>query len=89
MTAPEAVRKLIPHAYGWSKPHFAFIERGTVFYRTRALSNAGGSSHTILFPVNIDGKTLSADEQWENLAGDATPAVENKTTRRDGFTASH
>ena len=87
--APKALTDLIPHAYGWSQPRFASIENGLVFYKTCGWSNAGGSSHTISFPVNIRRKNLSAEDQWENLAGNAVQAVKNRSARQSRFTSGH
>jgi hypothetical protein len=81
MNAPQAVTDLIPHAYGWSQPRFAFIEHGVVFYQTLASSNAGGSSHTVSFPISISGRNLSNEEKWETFVNDAQQAVEDGTVR--------
>ena len=85
MNAPQAVTDLISSAYGWSKPRFAFIEQGLVFYQTIAHSNAGGSSHTVSFPVGIIGRTLASEEKWETLADDALRAVKDGAVRRNGY----
>ena len=86
---PEEITSLFPYAYGWSKPRFAFIDRGTVFYKARALSNAGGCKHSVLFPIDIARKTLYVEETWENLSGDAILAVKTGTFRKDTFTSQH
>ena len=82
---PKAITDIIPYAYSWARPRFAFIEQGLVFYQTRAFSNAGGCSHYISFPVNILGKNLAVEDQGENLSEDAEQAIKNGTVRQDSF----
>ncbi len=81
MNAPKCITDLIPHAYSWENPRFAFYERGLLVYITRAHSNAGGSEHYVYFPVEPGNRTLKAYEDWGTLADDATRAVENGTAR--------
>lgn len=85
MKAPQPITDLLPFAYGWQQPEFAFVERGVLFYQTTAYSNAGGGTHTIFFPVNTGERTLHAHERWEILADDAVRAVESRTVRRNGW----
>ncbi len=89
MSTPQAVADLIPSAYGWSKPKFAFIDHGSVFYKTSASSNAGGSSHTVCFPVNVNERTLRAEESWESLTDDVVLAIRSGKIRCGGFTSDH